>query len=235
MDSEDLCHDMPVKISDPFLSRNIQVPPELPYLDKKGRKITPPNNNVPKRSKKLNWPSLVTRHWNYFEYRRRHRCQSTMSRLRSLNANRGDKTIYPRGMTPSRSRNYSISIGKNEFSQNNDTISLSNTASTTVDSLASLGTKQLARIPLPSKPSNKPLSSFEPLRDIEDVKSTSFLSQSSTLNKNEATRRHSSNVNPAIMLNDKPTILIDEENETRLRRHSSTSAAYTVSQHVSFV
>ena len=244
MDAEDLGRDVPVKITDPFLSNNVEVPSELPYLDKSGRKLISPKNNVPKRARRL---QFVTKQWNYFAFRRRHRNQTTMSRLRSLNENRGDKTIYPSGMIPSRSRNFSTSVDNKHYmaQDKNSLSSTTSTKSTTTNSTLNLEITQDApqqqnRQNLPIKTVNKSQSTFNQLRVISEVKSTSTESGLSNINTDEKTRRHSSNVNPAIMINGiKPTMTIEDEDETRIRRHSSVGGtvgrAYTISHPISFV
>ena len=242
VDSEELGRDVPVKIVDPFLSQNIAIPSELPYRDKCGKRVTPPKNtDVPKRAKRFRFAKNT---WNYFAYRRRHRNQTTMSRLRSLNANRGDKTVYPSGMGPTRSRNFSESIDTIYYIEQskNNTLSSISTTSTTFNSTQNLRevvdttqNKKLLRVP--SKSANKLQSSFDHNQDITKTVRTSSQLPITKSNIEEKTRRHSSNVNPAIMINGaKPTMSIQEEDEQRVRRHSSAGQMlHNISHPISYV
>ena len=236
MDSEDLGQDVPVKIVDPFLSKNIEIPSELPYLDKCGKRILNrgKNTNIPKREKRINF---VTKRWNYFTYRRKHRNQTTMSRLRSLNANRGDKTSYHSGIFSNSDPDIFMGLGKDNSLSSIDTVC------TTLDSNHSTRTmKDITRkkthLQVPDKLSERLDSRCDHFQDVSKILSTSTEPWSDKINPEEKTRRHSSNVNPAIMINGtRPTMSIEDEKETKVRRHSSGGRMLhaNVSQSISYV
>ena len=242
VDSEDLGQEVPVSISDPFLSNDIPVPPELPYRDKCGKKISSTKNtSVPKRAKRL---QFATNTWNYFKYRRQHRNQTTMSRLRSLNANRDDKLVYPSGMTPTHSKScftYLDDVYEKQKTTNNF-ISSAKTNSTALKSNCDVKGKK--------EPPKNPNHLQVPPPILEKQSSELSRYQTSTMklcdslqsglpktNPEEKSRRHSSNVNPAIRLNiANPTMTIVEETETKLRRHNSTGQMlHTISNSISYV
>jgi hypothetical protein len=242
VDSEELGRDVPVKIVDPFLSQNIAIPSELPYRDKCGKRVTPTKNtDVPKRAKRFRFAKST---WSYFAYRRRHRNQTTMSRLRSLNANRGDKTVYPNGMGPSRSLNLSESMDTVYYIERskNNTVSSIKTTSTSFNSTQNLRAevdaiqnKKLLHVP--GKLADKLQSNLDQLQDITKTVGTSSQLLISKSNVEEKTRRHSSIVNPAIMINGaKPTMSIEEEQEPKVRRHSSAGyMLHNISHPISYV
>ena len=242
VDSEDLGQDVPVSISDPFLSKDIPVPPELPYRDKCGKKISSTKNtSVPKRAKRL---QFATSTWNYFKYRRQHRNQTTMSRLRSLNANRGDKLVYPSGMTPTYSNScftYLDDVCEKQKTTNNLIFS-ENENSTVLKFNGDVKVREVT----PKSPNH--LQVPPPILDKQS--SGLSLCQTSSMklcdslqigllktNREEKSRRHSSNVNPAIRLDiTNPTMTIEEETETKLRRHNSTGQMlHTISNSISYV
>lgn len=244
MDSEDLGHDVPVSISDPFLSKDIPVPPELPYRDKCGRKIvSSKNTSVPKRAKRL---QFATNTWNYFKYRRQHRNQTTMSRLRSLNANRDDKLVYPSGMTPTHSKScftYFDDVYENPKTPN----SLISSAKTNPAAVALKSNYDDKGEKDPPKNPNH-LQVPPPILDKQSLELNRYQTSSMKLcdslqsglpktNPEEKSRRHSSNVNPAIRLDiANPTMTIVEETETKLRRHNSTGQMlHTISNSISYV
>ena len=245
VDSEDLGRDIPVKIVDPFISKNIQIPSELPYRSKCGKRVTPPKNtNVPKRAKRL---QFATNARNYFLFRRRHRNQTTMSRLRSLNANSGDKNVYP-----NRSFHKSSLYSSNTFYDLNfsnqpkdNTLTSIDTISTTVNSVQNMKdpgvidenvTKNYLQVP--TKPFNSTKSSVDRFQNLPEIVYPGMQPRLNKMNQDDKTRRHSSNVNPAILRNDatKPTMEIVEESEPKLRRFSSSGhIIHSLSQPISYV
>ena len=242
VDSEDLGQDVPVSISDPFLSKDIPVPPELPYRDKCGKKISSTKNtNVPKRAKRL---QFATNTWNYFKYRRQHRNQTTMSRLRSLNANRDDKLVYPSGMTPTHSKSgftYFDDVFENQKTTNKFIFSANaNSAALKLNGDAKVREeppKNSNHLQVPPPILDKQGSGLSLCQTSSMKLCDSLQSGLPKSNPEEKSRRHSSNVNPAIRLDiTNPTMTIVEETETKLRRHNSTGQMlHTISNSISYV
>lgn len=81
---------------DPFLQSGIEIPPsELPYKED-NEPLTLINKSKLQCFKFLRKVPLLSKVTGSLQYRRDHRCQSTRSRLRSLNENRRPKSNYPR-------------------------------------------------------------------------------------------------------------------------------------------
>ena len=243
VDSEDLGRDVPVKIVDPFLSKNIPIPSELPYRKKCGKRVQPTKNtNVPKREKRS---QFATNARNYFLFRRMHRNQTTMSRLRSLNANAGDKNVYPEGSFHRNSFYSSNTFHEINFAnqQNDDSLTSINTTSTTVNSLHDLKSTKLMEenkehLQVPSKSYASTNLSLNKFQNIPKISHPGLLHPlSNKMKLEDKTRRHSSFVNPGIMNDDyKPTMAIDDESEPKMRRFSSSGhIIHTLSHPISYV
>ena len=243
VDSEDLGRDVPVKIVDPFLSRNIPIPSELPYREKCGKRVQPSKNtNVPKRAKRM---QFATNARNYFLFRRMHRNQTTMSRLRSLNANAGDKNIYLNRSFYRNSLYSSIAFHEINFTNknNDDSLTSLNTTSTTVNSVNNLKPTKLMEenkehLQVPSKSYSSTQLSLDKFQNLPKISHPGLLQPwSNKMKLEDKTRRHSSNVNPGIMNDEyKPTMAIVDESEPKMRRFSSSGhIIHTLSHPISYV
>lgn len=240
VDSEDLGRDVPVKIVDPFLTKSIQIPSELPYRQKCGKRVTPQKNtNVPKRAKRL---QFATNAKNYFLFRRKHRNQTTMSRLRSLNANAGDKNVYPNRSFHRNSFYSSNTFYELNFPNKDSSITSVETTSTTVNSVQNLKSPEPMErkekyLQVPNKVYNKQ-SSIERFENLPTIIRPDLLQPwSNKLKPEDKSRRHSTIVNPGIMMdNSKPTMAILEEPEPKVRRFSSSGhIIHSLSHPISYV
>ena len=167
-----------------------------------------------------------------------------MSRLRSLNANRDDKLVYPSGMTPTHSKRcftYLDDVYEDQKITNHFIFSAKTNSAALNSNCDVKGEKD------PPKNPNH-LQVPPPILDKQGLELSRYQTSSMKLcdslqsglpktNPEEKSRRHSSNVNPSIRLNiANPTMTIVEETETKLRRHNSTGQMlHTISNSISYV